>query len=67
MSQKQSDAEDSVLLEFLRMQSTYSLPLFPGLFWPGVVASDWVLSMGQIELHCAITLNWIVQINCFYI
>ena len=27
-----------------------SLPSLPGTFWPGVVASDRVLSMGQIEL-----------------
>ena len=32
------------------MQSTSSLPLFPGPLWPGVVASDKVLSMRQIEL-----------------
>ena len=32
------------------MWSTPSLPLFPGPLQPGVVAPDWVLSMGQIEL-----------------
>ena len=45
---KQYDGEASVML--LRMQSTPSLPSFPGPLWPGVVAPDWVLSMGQIEL-----------------
>ena len=33
------------------MRSTPSLPLLPGPLWPGVVAFDKVLSMGQIELH----------------
>ena len=28
----------------------WSLPLLSGLHWPGVVACDRVLSMGQIEL-----------------
>ena len=32
------------------MPSTPSLSLFPGPLWPRVVTSDWVLSMGQIEL-----------------
>ena len=30
------------------------------LFWPEVVAPDWVLSMGQIELNCVLLLNLIV-------
>ena len=34
--------------------------LFPGALWPGVVAADRVLSMGQIELNCVLMLNWIV-------
>ena len=38
------------MLEFWRMQSTPSLPLLPGTLWPGVVAADKVLSMGQIEV-----------------
>ena len=32
------------------MRSTCSLPLLPGPFWPGVVAPERVLSMGQKEL-----------------
>ena len=32
------------------MQSTPSLPLHPGPLWPGVVAPDRVLSVGQKEL-----------------
>ena len=54
---KQSDREASVMLELLGMQSVPSLPLHPGLHWPGVVASERALSMAQIELYCIITLN----------
>ena len=36
------------------MQSTPSLPSLPGPLWPGVVAPDRVLSMGQIELNCVL-------------
>ena len=32
------------------MPTTASLPSFPGLLWSGVVASDGVVSLGQIEL-----------------
>ena len=40
---KQSDDEAAVIL------STPSLPLLPGLLWPGMAAPDRVLSIGQIE------------------
>ena len=30
------------------------------LLWPGVVAPNRVLSMGQIELNCVLKLNWFV-------
>ena len=43
----------------LGMQSTPSLSLLPGSLWPGVGASDRVLSMGQIGLNCILMLNWI--------
>ena len=33
------------------MRSTPSLPLLPGPLCPGVVASDRVLSMGQIDFN----------------
>ena len=33
----------------VRLQSTPSSPLLPGLLWFKVVATDRVLSMGQIE------------------
>ena len=49
-----------VMLELWGMQSTPSLPLFPGSLWPKVGATDWVLSMGQIKLNCILMLNWIV-------
>ena len=57
---KQSDGEVPVILELWGMQSTPSLPLFPGPLWPGEVAPDRVLDMGQIELKCILMLNWII-------
>ena len=42
--------QSSVMLELWGMWSTIPLPLLPGPFWPGLVAPDKVLSMGQIEL-----------------
>ena len=47
---KQSEVEVPILLDLWGMQSTPSLPLLPGPFWPGVVAPGRVLSVGQIEL-----------------
>ena len=47
---KQSDGEIPVMLELWGMQCTPSLPSLPDPLWPGVVAPDRVLSMGQIEL-----------------
>ena len=41
------------------MQSTPSLSLLPGPLWPGVVAPDMVLSIGQIELNYNYT-----KLNC---
>ena len=54
---KQSDGKVTVILELWGMQSTLSLPLLPGQLWPGVVAPDRVLSMGQIEQNCVLMLN----------
>ena len=45
---KQSDGEVAVILELWEMQSNPLLPLLPRPLWSGVVAPDWVLSMGQI-------------------
>ena len=35
------------------------LASLPGPLWPGIVAPDGVLSMGQIELYCVLMLNWV--------
>ena len=45
------------MLVFWGMLSTPSLPSLPGQFWPGVIALDRSLSMGQIELKCVLMLN----------
>ena len=45
-----SDSEAVVIIELRGMRSTPSSPLFSGPLWPGVIAPDWVLSMGHIEL-----------------
>ena len=55
-----SDVEAPVILELWGWVQSTLLPSFPGPLWPGVVASDKVLSMGQIELNSVLTLNWIV-------
>ena len=47
-------------VEALELWNTPFLPLHPGPLWPGVVAPDTVLSMGQIELNSIFMLNWIV-------
>ena len=47
---KQSDDVSPKILEFWGMWNTTLLPSLPGPLWPGVVAPDRVLSMGQIEL-----------------
>ena len=54
---KQSDGEVPVMLELWGMWSTPSLPSLPGPLWPGVVAPDMVLSMGQIDLNCLLMLK----------
>ena len=56
-----------VKLELLGMRSTPLLPSLPGPLWPGVEASDRVLSMSQIELNCVLMLKWIVWNKCFNI
>ena len=63
---KQSDGEVPIMLELWGMQSTPSLSLLPGPFWPGVVALDRVLSMDQIELNYVLILNWIVWNRTVY-
>ena len=56
---KQSDGEVPVMLELWEMQSTPSLPSLPGPLWPGMVAPDRILSIGQIKLTYVLMLNWI--------
>ena len=58
---KQSDDEVPVMQGLWGMQSTPSLPSLPGPLWPGVVAPDRALSIGQIELNYVLMLNWIVD------
>ena len=54
---KQSDAEVPAMQAVWGMRSTPSLPSLPDPLWPGVVAPDRLLSMGQIELNYAVMLN----------
>ena len=61
-----SDGEVSVILKHWGMQSNASLTLFPSPFWSGVLATDRVLSMGQIELNCVLMLNWTVWNRTVY-
>ena len=51
------------MLELWEICSTPSLPLLPGLLCPGVVSPDRVLSMGQIEPNCVLTLNRLFEIE----
>ena len=46
-----------VMLELWGMRSIPSLPSLPGSHWPRMVTPDRVLSIGQIELNCVLTLN----------
>ena len=65
---KQSDGEALVILKIWEMQSIPSLPLLPGLLWPGVVAPVRVLSMSlTFELSASkwLMLNWILEIELF--
>ena len=45
------------MLELWGMRSTFLLALDSGLFWPGVVAPDRVLSIEQTELDCVFILK----------
>ena len=40
------------MLQVWGMRSVPSFPSLPGPLWPEVVATDRVLSMGQIDLNC---------------
>ena len=54
---KQSDGEAAVFLELWGMGSTPSLLSLSGPLLAGVVATDKVLSMVQIEQNCILMLN----------
>ncbi len=43
--------------ELWGMWSTPSLLSLPGPLWAEVLAPDWVLSMGQIEVNCVLMQN----------
>ena len=57
---KQSDGEDSEMLELWGMRSNPSLISLPSPLWTVMEAPDKVPSIGQIELNCVLMLNWIV-------
>ena len=54
------------MLELWGMLSAPSLPLLPGPLWPGVVAPDMILSMGQIELTANLCLTELFELELFY-
>ena len=54
---KQYDSKVSVMLELWEMHSTPLLPSLPSPLWPGEVAPDRVLFIGQIELNRVLMLN----------
>ena len=55
------------MLELRGMRRTPLLPSYSGPVWPRVVASDRVLSMGEIEVNCLLVLNWIVWNSTVFI
>ena len=57
---KQLDGEAPVMLELWAMQNIPYLPLLSGPLWPGMVALDRVLSMGQIIKS---TNKWYAKLN----
>ena len=54
---EQSDVEAPGMLELGGMHSTPLLPTLQSPCRPEVLASDWVLSMSQIEVNCVLMLN----------
>ena len=64
---KQSDGKAPIMLELWGMQSTPSLPLLPGLHWPGMIAPDRALSMGWKKTNCIFMPNWIVWIRIIWL
>ena len=66
---KHFDDEVPVLLELWEMWSTPSLTLLQSPLWPGLVAPDRVLSIGQLEIKhgfeslLLLPLNWSFMLN----
>ena len=60
---KKSDGEAPVILELCGMLSNPSLSSLPGSLWPGVVAPDRVLSMGQTQPSCVFKLTELFEIE----
>ena len=52
-----SQSEAFVMLELWGMWITPLLLSLPGSLWPGMVAPDNALSMGQILINCVLTLK----------
>ena len=50
VKQKNQSTNQPVMRENWEMQSTFALLPLSGPFWPGMVASERILSLGQIEL-----------------
>ena len=54
-----------VILELCGIRRTPSLPSLSGPLWSGIMETDWVLSIGQVELNCVLMLKWIVWKKLF--
>ena len=54
---KYSDGEVAVILDLSGVQTTPLLLSFPSFLWPGMIASNSILSISQIELNCVFVLN----------
>ena len=57
MTLDKSDGKVSVMLELWGVRRSPLMPSLPGPLWPGVVALDRFLSMGQREQECILMLN----------
>ena len=51
------------MLELWGMRSTPSVPSLSGPHWTGVVASDRVLSMSQIEVKWVLKTAWQIELS----
>ena len=62
---KQFDGEAPVMLELWRMRRIPSLLSLPGQLWPGVVASERVLLMDQIDIWTVCKQMTYAKLNCY--